>query len=75
VSRCSTRSTRSGPRSGWVVELDGFAYHRTRADLERDAAKTADLELAGHRVVRLTWDDVTVRADRTLRRLGRRLWQ
>jgi very-short-patch-repair endonuclease len=52
-----------------VVELDGFDYHRTRADHERDSAKTADLELAGFRVVRLTWDDVTIRRRETERRL------
>jgi very-short-patch-repair endonuclease len=59
------------PAQRIVVELDGFAYHRTRRDRERDAEKTADLELAGYRVVRLTWDDVTVRRDRTTRRLER----
>ena len=54
-----------------VVELDGFAYHRTRRDRERDAEKDADLELAGYRVVRLTGGDVTKRRDRTTRRLER----
>ena len=58
-----------------MVELDSFAYHRTRRDLERDAAKTADLELAGFRVVRLTWDDVVVRRADTIRRLTARLAQ
>lgn len=43
-----------------VVQLDGFAYHRTRRDRARDAATDADLELAGYQVVRLIWDDVTV---------------
>jgi len=52
-----------------VVQLDGFAFHRTRRDRERDALSDADLELAGYRVMRLTWDDVTVNGDRTLRRL------
>ena len=54
-----------------VVELDGFAYHRTRRDRERDAERDADLELAGYRVVRLTRGDVTQRRDRTTRRLER----
>jgi very-short-patch-repair endonuclease len=54
-----------------IVELDGFAYHRTRRDRERDAEKDADLELAGYRVVHVTWDDVTIRGDRTIRRLER----
>jgi hypothetical protein len=52
-----------------AIQLDGFEFHRTRRDRERDAASDADLELAGHRVMRLTWDDVTVHGDRTLRRL------
>ena len=63
------------PEQRLVVELDSFAYHRTRRDLERDAAKTADLELAGFRVVRLTWDDVVVRRADTIRRLTARLAQ
>jgi very-short-patch-repair endonuclease len=57
------------PSQRLVVQLDGFAYHRTRRDQERDAATDADLELAGYRVVRLTWDDVTARPNRTARRL------
>jgi very-short-patch-repair endonuclease len=51
-----------------VVQLDGFKHHRTRRDRERDAGTDADLELAGNRVVRLTWGDVTTRRARTLRR-------
>jgi hypothetical protein len=58
------------PSHRLVVQLDGFAYHRTRRDRERDAATDADLELAGYRVVRLTWDDVTLHAERTVRRLA-----
>ena len=54
-----------------AVELDGFAYHRTRRDLNRDGAREADLELAGYRVLRLTWDDVALTPRRTLRRLAR----
>jgi very-short-patch-repair endonuclease len=56
-----------------IVQLDGFVYHRTRRDREKDAASDADLELAGYRVLRLTWDDVTVHKERTLRRLRRLL--
>jgi very-short-patch-repair endonuclease len=61
------------PARGLVVQLDGFAYHRTRRDRERDATTDADLELAGYRVVRLTWDDVVVHGGRTVRRLRRLL--
>ena len=63
------------PEHRLVVELDSYAFHRSRADLKRDADKQADLELAGHRVTRLTWDDVVTNVDRTLRRLHRLLSQ
>ena len=42
------------PAAGLVIELDGFAYHRTRGAFERDRARDADLQLAGLRVLRLT---------------------
>ena len=57
------------PAAGLAVQLDGFEFHRTRRDRERDADSDADLELAGLRVMRLTWDDVAVHGERTLRRL------
>jgi very-short-patch-repair endonuclease len=57
------------PDDRLAVQVDGFAFHRTRRDRERDAASDADLELAGHRVLRLTWDDVNVHGARTLRRV------
>jgi very-short-patch-repair endonuclease len=37
-----------------VVELDGYAFHRTRAAFERDRARDGDLQLAGYRVMRIT---------------------
>lgn len=52
-----------------VVQVDGFAFHRTRREREKDALSDGDLELAGHRVMRLTWDDVTVNGEVTLRRV------
>jgi very-short-patch-repair endonuclease len=55
------------PSHRLAVQLDGFAFHRTRRDRERDAATDADLELAGYRVVRLTWGDVTSNRARTIR--------
>jgi predicted transcriptional regulator of viral defense system len=57
------------PQQRLAVQLDGFEFHRTRRDRERDAASDADLELAGERVMRLTWDDVTLHGERTLRRI------
>jgi very-short-patch-repair endonuclease len=58
------------PAHRLVVQLDGFAYHRTRQDRERNASADADLELVGIRVVRLTWGDVVAHAERTVRRLN-----
>lgn len=57
------------PKQRLAVQLDGFEFHRTRRDRERDAASDADLELAGERVMRLTWDDVALHGERTLRRI------
>ena len=57
------------PQQRLAVQLDGFEFHRTRRDREKDALSDADLELAGYRVMRLTWDDSTVNGHCTLRRL------
>ena len=38
-----------------VVEFDGFATHHTRAAFERDRRHDAELQAAGHRVIRVTW--------------------
>ncbi len=42
------------PSSRLVVELDGFAFHRSRRSFEDDRAKDVRLQLAGCRVLRLT---------------------
>jgi hypothetical protein len=47
-SRPRTRSDALWPAQQLAVQLDGFEFHRTRRDRERDAASDADLELAGH---------------------------
>lgn len=48
------------PDHNLVVELDGYEFHRTRAAFERDRARDAALQAAGHRVVRLTHRRLTV---------------
>ena len=37
-----------------VVELDGYEFHRGRGAFERDRRRDTTLQLAGHRVLRLT---------------------
>jgi very-short-patch-repair endonuclease len=41
-----------------VVELDGRAFHRRRAQMRADRQRDTDYQLAGHRVLRLVWDDL-----------------
>jgi very-short-patch-repair endonuclease len=43
------------PRHKLIVEVDGFAYHGSRAAFERDRRKDAALTQAGYRVLRVTW--------------------
>jgi very-short-patch-repair endonuclease/predicted transcriptional regulator of viral defense system len=43
------------PEQRLVVELDGFEFHRGRASFERDRSRDATLQLAGYRVLRLTY--------------------
>ncbi|HEY8583967.1 MAG TPA: DUF559 domain-containing protein [Capillimicrobium sp.] len=44
-----------------VVELDSWAHHRQRRSFETDRARDADLQAAGYRVARFTWQHVTQR--------------
>jgi very-short-patch-repair endonuclease len=46
-----------------VVEVDGWETHRTRAAFENDRRRDRLLQTGGWRVIRLTWRDVTERAD------------
>ena len=38
-----------------IVELDGFEGHGTRRAFEDDRVRDATLQLAGYRVIRITW--------------------
>ena len=57
-------------RAGLVVEMDGFATHRTRAAFERDRWRDAELQAAGLRVVRTTWRQLAERPDRVVQLLA-----
>jgi very-short-patch-repair endonuclease len=43
------------PEQKLVVEIDGYAFHRSRTAFETDRKRDADLQLAGYRVLRITW--------------------
>ena len=45
-------------RERLAVELDGRASHSRRAQMRADRGRDADLQLAGHRVLRLVWEDL-----------------
>lgn len=59
------------PGTGLVVETDGFAFHRTRTAFDADRERDQQLALAGYRVIRFTYDQVTRRRRDTARRLRR----
>ncbi len=46
------------PRERLVVEVDGYAFHAGRQAFERDRARDAALQVAGHRVLRVTWRQI-----------------
>ncbi len=57
-----------------VVELDGRAFHRRRAQMRADRARDTDYQLAGFRIMRLVWDDLHPdEGPRTARRLRQML--
>jgi very-short-patch-repair endonuclease len=43
------------PQAALVVEVDGFAFHSSRAAFERDRARDARLQAAQIEVMRVTW--------------------
>ncbi len=53
-----------------VVEMDGYAFHRTRAAFERDRRRDAELAAAGFRVVRVTWRALTTEPEALIARLA-----
>ncbi len=60
-------------RERLVVEVDGYAFHGGRQAFERDRERDAELQLAGHRVLRVTWRQITDEPHRVVARLARGL--
>jgi hypothetical protein len=56
-----------------VVEVDGYAFHRSRGAFEDDRARDVALVLSGHRVLRFTWAQLTRRPGYVPRALRRAL--
>jgi very-short-patch-repair endonuclease len=53
-----------------VVEIDGMAYHSSRAAQERDRRRDSTLAAAGLRLLRFTWSDLTKRPEATLAKVA-----
>jgi very-short-patch-repair endonuclease len=49
-----------------IVELDGFAFHKSRADFEADRRRDAKLQVAGYRVLRITHERLTTEPEAVL---------
>jgi hypothetical protein len=52
-----------------IVETDGAATHMTRKAFHDDRSRDVALTVAGYRVLRFTWDDITRRPDEVVRAL------
>ena len=53
-----------------IVELDGYAFHGTRAAFESDRARDRRLTARGWRVIRITWRDLCERPHELATELG-----
>jgi very-short-patch-repair endonuclease len=58
-----------------VVDVDGYAYHGTRAAFERDRARDAELQAAGYRVIRVTWRQLVDEPEAVIARIAQALAQ
>lgn len=56
-----------------VLEVDGYAFHSSRAAFERDRLRDAELQLAGLRVVRVTWRQIVDEPEALVARLAQAL--
>lgn len=61
--------------AGLVAEIDGFAYHSSRARFERDRRRDAVLVGAGFRVIRVTWRQLVRKHEALIASLGLALGQ
>ena len=58
------------PQHRLALEVDGWAAHSTRRAFERDRIRDADLQIAGYRVLRVTWERLTRRPEAVAAQIG-----
>lgn len=58
------------PRERLVVEVDGFAFHGSRAAFERDRVRDAELTARGLRVIRVTWRQIVDEPEAVVARIA-----
>jgi very-short-patch-repair endonuclease len=56
-----------------IVEVDGYAYHRSPSSFETDRERDVMLALAGWQVLRFTWTQITQRRKWVARAVAHRL--
>jgi very-short-patch-repair endonuclease len=56
-----------------IVEVDGYAFHSTRAAFERDRRRDGELQAAGYRVLRVTWRQLEDEPEALIAALARTL--
>ena len=56
-----------------IVEVDGFAFHSSRAAFERDRLRDAELQAQGFRIIRVTWRQIVDHPEAMLVRIARTL--
>lgn len=56
-----------------VVEVDGFAFHSSQRDFERDRRRDAELAARGLTVIRVTWRQIVDEPEAMLVRIARAL--
>lgn len=61
------------PGTSLIVEVDGYAFHASRAAFERDRERDQQLTLAGYTVVRFTYNQVTKMPEAVVHRIRRLL--
>lgn len=56
-----------------IVEVDGFAFHSSRAAFERDRLRDAELQAQGFRIIRVTWRQIVDHPEAMLVRITKAL--